>query len=153
MSWRWIAGLSPGLIAKWHEVTGLPSVPADARAADPEFAAVVRAAEELFASRTTGEWLEVLGAVGYPCTRYNNPFQAVGDPQVRANAYTVDLDHPQFGRYTTAGMPIDVSSGTPGVTGRSPMLGEHTAEALAEMGLDDATVAALARAGVFGTPT
>ena len=145
-----IAGLSPGLIAKWHEVTGLPPVPVGARGADPEFVAVVQQAEALFATRTTDEWLEALGAAGYPCTRYNTPFQAVVDPQVRANDYTVDLVHPEFGAHTVAGMPIDVSGTSCAITDRSPMLGEHTLEALAEMGMDDNTVSALRDAGVFG---
>lgn len=147
-----IAGLSPGLIAKWHEVTGLPPVPVGARGSDPEFVEVVRQAEELFATKTTDEWIEALGAVGYPCTRYNTPFQAVLDPQVRANDYTVDLVHPEFGAHTVAGMPIDLSGTACGVAGRSPMLGEHTTEFLAEMGMADDTVAALRDAGVFGPP-
>ncbi|MEM7287456.1 MAG: CoA transferase [Actinomycetota bacterium] len=145
-----IAGLSPGLIAKWHAVTGLPPVPSGARGADPEFVEVVQAAEALFASRTTDEWLETLGAVGYPCTRYNTPFQAVEDPQVRANDYTVDLDHPEFGGYTVAGMPIEVSGTRVEIAGRSPMLGEHTSDALAEMGLEQLTIDSLRAAGVFG---
>lgn len=147
-----IAGLSPGLIAKWHEVTGLPPVPPGARGADPEFVEVVDRAEALFASRTTDDWLRTLGEVGYPCTRYNTPFQAVVDPQVRANGYTVDLVHPEFGAHTVAGMPIDISDTTCGVPGRSPMLGEHTLEALADMAVDPDTMAALTAAGVFGPP-
>ena len=145
-----IAGLSPGLIAKWHEVTGLPGVPPGSRGSDPEFMAVVDAAEALFATRTTDEWIETLQAVGYPCTRYNTPFQAVQDPQVRANDYTIDLEHPEFGGYTTAGMPIDLSGVRTEVAGRSPGLGEHTEEALAEMGIDADAAAALREAGVFG---
>ena len=145
-----IAGLSPGLIAKWHAVTGLAPVPPGARGSDPEFVEVVRQAEALFASRTTDEWLATLGEAGYPCTRYNTPFQAVVDPQVRANDYTVDLVHPEFGAHTVAGMPIDVSGTECAITDRSPMLGEHTLEALAEMGMADDTVAALREAGVFG---
>lgn len=145
-----IAGLSPGLIAKWHEVTGLPPVPPGSRGSDPEFVAVVERAEALFASRTTAEWLEILGTAGYPCTQYNTPLQAVVDPQVRANGYTVDLVHPEFGAHTVAGMPIDVSDTACGVTKPSPGLGEHTLEALAEMGMADETVATLRDAGVFG---
>ena len=143
-----IAGLSPGLIAKWHDVTGLPPVPPGARGSDPEFVQVVEAAEALFASRTTDEWLATLHAAGYPCTRYNTPFQAVVDPQVRANDYTVDLEHPAFGGYTAAGMPIAVAGTGTGITRRSPMLGEHTVEALTELGFDEGTITALHDAGV-----
>lgn len=130
-----VAGLSPALFAKFHRVTGLAPVSPASDPSDPEFVAVVDAAEALFACRTTDEWIETLRAVGYPCARYNTPISALDDPQVRANDYAVDLVHPTFGEYSTAGMPFTVGTSHTALSGPSPRLGEHTREVMAEIGL------------------
>ena len=143
-----VAGLSPGLIAKFHEVTGLPEPAMD----DPyseEFQSVVDQAEALFRTRTTDEWVTTLRAVGMPCGRYNTPFEAVREPQAEANDFVVDLEHPVFGRYRTTGMPIQMSATPTSIDGPSPTLGQHTDEVLAELGLG-AQVGHLRASGAVG---
>ncbi|MFT5531085.1 MAG: formyl-CoA transferase, partial [Candidatus Poriferisodalaceae bacterium] len=53
----------------------------------------------------------------------------------------MEIEHPDFGRYTTTGMPLKFESHPTPDVGRSPKLGEHTAEVLAEIGFDADTVA------------
>ena len=138
-----VAGLSPRLFAKFHEITGLAWPPDSGNPHEPEFVALIEEAEALFATKTTAEWMELMRAKGYPCSRYNNPQQAVLDPQAEANDYVVDLDHPDFGAYRAAGMPFqyrptkgaDPHAAATAVAGRSPRLGEHTLEVLAEIGI------------------
>ncbi|MEM9564705.1 MAG: CoA transferase, partial [Actinomycetota bacterium] len=142
-----VAGLSAGLFAKFHEVTGLPDVDRSDHTA-PAFQAVVDAAEELFTTRTTDEWIAVLQEAGYPCSPYHLPYEALDDEQVRANDFVVDLDHPIFGRYTTTGMPVRFEKSPSGVAGPSPTFAAHTAEVLGEAGLSSARIAELATAGV-----
>jgi formyl-CoA transferase len=52
------------------------------------------------------------------------------------------VDHPKRGKYLTVGNPIKMSDSPTEVT-RSPLLGEHTDEVLAELGYLAADVAAL----------
>ncbi len=141
-----VAGLSAGLFAKFHAVTGLPDVDRSDHTT-PEFQAVVDKAEELFATRTTAEWLADLRAVGYPCSRYNLPHEALDDEQVRANDFVVDLEHPIFGSYTTTGMPIRFEKAPSGVPGPSPAFAAHTVEVLTEIGFDRATIDGLVADG------
>jgi crotonobetainyl-CoA:carnitine CoA-transferase CaiB-like acyl-CoA transferase len=48
------------------------------------------------------------------------------DPQVLANEYVVDYDHPVVGKTQLMGVPINLSK-TPGnARGRAPELGEHS---------------------------
>jgi len=54
----------------------------------------------------------------------------------------VEVDHPTRGKYLTVGNPIKMSDSPTDVT-RSPMLGEHTNEVLAQMGYSEAQLAAL----------
>lgn len=129
-----IGGLSRGLIAKFHDITGVTST-AGVHPKSTEFAAIVAEAEETMASRTTQEWLSAFREAGYPAGPYNLPHEALEDPQVRANGYSVDIEHPVFGKYTTTGNPLGFSS-TPMVPMTpSPQLGEHTVEVLEQLGL------------------
>lgn len=142
-----VAGMSPTLMRRFHEVTGVAK-PTDRDPASEEFRAVVRAAEACFAARTTAEWLTTLRAAGYPASRYNVPLEAIDDPQVDANGYAVDLDHPVFGPYRTVGMPFAFSESPTGIAGPSPALGADTDEVLGEIGLDERTIEALRAGGV-----
>jgi len=131
-----VAGLSRGLRAKFHEATGITRPAPELTLASPEFQAIMAEAEDLFASETTAHWMSVLRAVGYPCGRYNLPFEGLNDPQVRANWFVNDLEHPIMGNYTVPGMPMQFSATPVDITEPSPRFAVHTAEVLAEIGLD-----------------
>jgi crotonobetainyl-CoA:carnitine CoA-transferase CaiB-like acyl-CoA transferase len=142
-----VAGISKGLVAKFHEATGITRPSPTDQLGSPGFQAVVAEAEELFATRTTDEWLTVLRGAGYPCSRYNLPFEALADPQVRANWFVSDLDHPVIGAYSTPSLPVQFSATPAATPGPSPTLAAHTIEVLAEIGLDASRIDALIDTG------
>ncbi len=143
-----VAGLSPGLIDKFHRATGISRPEPTDQLSSPGFQAILAEAEQRFAERTTEEWMQTLRAEGYPCGRYNLPFEALNDPQVRANWFVTDIDHPVVGRYTTPDLPVQFSETPAGVKGPSPMFGADTSDVLAELGLDPEQRAALLADGV-----
>lgn len=148
-----VAGLSAGLIEKFHKATGLPR-PDRRDHTTPEFQEVVSDAEALFASKTTAEWLAELRAVGYPCGPYHLPHHALDDEQVRANDFVVELEHPTFGTYTTTGMPVSFEKSPSGVPGPSPTFAADTEAVLAEAGIADGRIEELLAAGtVIGDTT
>jgi formyl-CoA transferase len=61
---------------------------------------------------------------------------------LRATGTVVEVDHPTRGKYLSVGNPIKMSD-SPTEVKRSPLLGEHTDEVLAELGYDAAAIAAL----------
>jgi len=91
---------------------------------------------EAFASRTTAEWTEFLA--GQPeiiYERIQNYDELLVDPQVSANGYLVDVDVPKFGTASVVTNVVHLRD-TPGAGVRRPppMLGEHTAEVMEELG-------------------
>ena len=143
-----VAGLSPALFRAFHEITGLPA-PTSNDTTDEGFQRLVAEAEALFASRTSAEWLAALRAGGYPCGPYLMPHEALRDPQVVANDYVVDVEHPTIGTYTTTGMPMRFERAAASIPGPSPRLGEHTSEVMAEIGLDAGLAESLRARGVI----
>ncbi len=146
-----VAGLSAGLIKKFHDVTGL-ELPDRSDPHGAQFNSVVKAADELFLTRTTAEWIGALRAAGFPCGPYNMPHEAINDEQIRANDFIIDLEHPAFGKYSASGEPVRFSAAQADKVGPSPGLGQHTVEVLAEIGIDGGVVDQLMADGVVTTP-
>jgi formyl-CoA transferase len=73
----------------------------------------------------------------------------VEDPQLLANNYAIELDHPIFGHSKTMGFPWDLSETPASWRRRAPKLGEHTEEVLLEIGCSKETIAKLKEEGII----
>jgi formyl-CoA transferase len=73
------------------------------------------------------------------------------EPSLRETGTVVEVDHPTRGKYLTVGMPVKLSD-SPAVVKRSPLLGEHNEEILAQvLGYTADEVDAIQRSGALGT--
>ena len=99
--------------------------------------------EKTFVKRTTLEWLKKLDEAGVPCGPINNLAEVYSDPQVKSRGMIVDLEHSKAGTIRNIGLPIKMSD-TPGsIRKPAPVLGQHTAEVLAEFGYTQKEIALL----------
>jgi CoA:oxalate CoA-transferase len=94
--------------------------------------------EDIFATRTTAEWLERLIAEDLPCAPVND-YRALVDgtdlpAQLAANGYLATVEHPTLRMLRTAGIPIHMSGTPPGPVGHAPELGHQTEETLLDLG-------------------
>lgn len=107
--------------------------------------------EAVTRTRTTAQWVEQLGPLGVPCGPINDIAQAFADPQVAARNLVLEQVTAPYREVPVirgVASPLRLSEHPPVIANAPPALGEHTGEVLAELGIDDAALAALRGAGV-----
>ncbi|KXS31061.1 MAG: Formyl-CoA:oxalate CoA-transferase [Candidatus Gallionella acididurans] len=98
--------------------------------------------EEWTKTKTKFEAVDILNKYDIPCGPILSMKEIAEEPSLRASGTVVEVYHPKRGKYLTVGNPIKLSDSPTEVT-RSPLLGEHTDEVLAQLGYDAKQIAAL----------
>lgn len=139
---KWIAFAMPQSDRFWFdlvEILGRPELAADERFADQtrrrENARIcVEILDDLLARHPRRYWLDRMAPrPDLPVTPINSMAEVISDPQVEANDYIVEFDHPVHGIRRTAGFPIAMSETPPSIRDRAPEFGEHTETVLMEV--------------------
>lgn len=102
---------------------------------------MIDAFRTVFVTKTRDEWLALLEAADVPCAPAYDYAEVAAEPQVAANEYIVEIDHPAEGLTRVLGQPIHLSRSRPTI-GTAPLLGQHADEILREAGYSEAEIAA-----------
>ena len=90
--------------------------------------------ESVTQTKPAAHWLAALEAAGVPCAPIQDFGQVFTDPHLLAREYFWDAPHPRVGPVRQLGSPMRFSE-TPVRRGKAgPLLGEDSAELLAELG-------------------
>ncbi|MDH3752868.1 MAG: CoA transferase [Acidimicrobiia bacterium] len=107
--------------------------------------------EQVLATDSADSWVERLEAAGVPAGKVRPLEEVVASPQVAALDLVEQYDHEGAGRYSTMGVPFRLAGHRPR-TGPSPVLGAHTREVLADLGVNSADVDELVARDVVVAP-
>ena len=148
-----VAAANDGLFRALCSVLGLEQLGSDDRfatnAARVEHRGdLVPLLRERFAERSAEDWLTELDAAGVPAGKVRSVPDALAAAAAAGRPATHTVDHPTAGALELVASPIW------GATRRDstppPLLGEHTAEILGELGRSNEDVEELAARGVVG---
>lgn len=88
--------------------------------------------EEWTKTKTKFEVMETLNPLNVPCGPILSIEELINEEALVKTGTVVEVDHPERGKYRTVGNPIKLSD-SPTEVKRSPLLGEHTEEILADV--------------------
>ena len=108
----------------------------------PKLESIFATIEEWTKTKTKFEAMDILNKFDIPCGPILSMKEIAYEPSLRATGTIVEVDHPERGKYLTVGNPIKLS-GSPTEVTRSPLLGEHTDEVLAQLGYSAEDIAAM----------
>ena len=104
---------------------------------------------ELMHARGKHQWLTALETAKVPCGAINDLAEVFADPQVQAREMAVPVPHPLTDTLRLVASPMKLSATPVQVRRAPPLLGQHTDEVLAEIGLDATDRARLHQLGAI----
>ncbi|MEE8366299.1 MAG: formyl-CoA transferase [Gammaproteobacteria bacterium] len=113
---------------EWKEHPDYATPPARLTRLNEVFGAI----EAWTMTKTKFEVMDICNPLDIPVGPILSMKEIAEEPSLRETGTIVEVEHPQRGNYLTVGCPIKLSDTEVEVT-RSPLLGEHTEEILAEV--------------------
>ena len=104
----------------------------------------------IFRARTVAEWVAIIERAGVPCGPINKVDDVINSPQVAARNMIAQVAHPKVPELRIPNSPLKLAATPPEIRRPPPLLGQHNAEILAELGYTPEQIAALREKGVIG---
>jgi crotonobetainyl-CoA:carnitine CoA-transferase CaiB-like acyl-CoA transferase len=101
--------------------------------------------------RPATEWLKLLTAAGLWAGPVNAYKDLLDDPQIRENGTFVTYEHDTEGSLTVPGFPARYSLTPAAINRGAPLIGQHSAEVLAALGLSQLVIDDLFDSGVVAS--
>ena len=120
----------------------------DVAESDAKVQLFLKTMDKIFGSDTREHVIKALRDCGVICAPINTVLEASRDPDVIANNYVIEVDHPKAGKVKEVGFPWEFSEFTP-KAGIAPELGEHNLEILYGLGYSADAIAQLKKEEVI----
>jgi len=137
---KWLLLSEPQSDRFWHDfclALGIEELEKDAKFATAKdrrdnFLELTATLEKVFKTKTREEWINILQTrgSGIAFSPVLELTELASDPQVLANEYITEVDHPTLGKVKMTGIPIKFSETPAQIKNCAPNFGQHTEEVL-----------------------
>jgi crotonobetainyl-CoA:carnitine CoA-transferase CaiB-like acyl-CoA transferase len=111
--------------------------------------ALIEELEKTFATQAADRWVEQFLAAGIPAGPIYDYARALDNNHVRQRNMVMEIDHPIEGKVRSIGFPVKLSGTPQQLRMPPPLLGAHTDEILAELGIGPEALEKLRAGGAF----
>jgi len=108
--------------------------------------------ENVTSTKPIQTWIRALQQAGVPCAPIRDYGQVFNDAHLQARGYFTDLPHPTAGPVRQLGSPMRFSDSAVRMERAGPLLGEHSAAVLGEIGVSADEITRLEHCGIIGMP-
>lgn len=108
---------------------------------------------ELFRTRSSSEWIDLLDAADVPVMAMHTFETVLRDPHLADAGFFRATDHPSEGATITMANPVQMSETPVEIERLAPRLGEHSVEVLRDLGLSPERIVDLLARGIAFQPT
>jgi alpha-methylacyl-CoA racemase len=116
---------------------------------DVEIAQLKEEVQQLFSTKTSGEWLRLFEGEDICLTKINEPRDLAIDTYLQERGMFIENEHPAVGKYKTINQPLKFKGATFGENWPAPVLGSDTSAILNELGYATGRVIDLANKQVI----
>jgi len=103
---------------------------------------------EIFRTRTSGEWIDLLDAADVPVMAMHTLETVLRDPHLADVGFFNVVEHPSEGRTVAMSNPVQMSATPVEITRYAPKLGQHTVEILRELEVEPDRISSLIDRGI-----
>ncbi|MFN0073702.1 MAG: CaiB/BaiF CoA transferase family protein [Chloroflexota bacterium] len=108
--------------------------------------------EAVTMTRPSDHWYRLLEDAGVPCGVLNRLDQVENDEHIKARGFIREFDHAKLGKVRATGSPVRLSKTPVRLERAGPVLGEHSREVLASVGVSASELNSLEEAGTTTSP-